>query len=90
MADCRRTRGAASTFSSLPSDAQGNRALRSSAVHHTGIAHVLKTTAEISCVCPCTSWLYCRRFEAHQRLGLPTIKCRVRKANQQVLKMHMM
>ncbi|WIA41323.1 hypothetical protein OEZ86_004920 [Tetradesmus obliquus] len=32
----------------------------------------------------------CHRFEAHQRLGLPTIKCRVRKANQQVLKMHMM
>jgi uncharacterized ParB-like nuclease family protein len=32
----------------------------------------------------------CCRFEAHQRLGLPTIKCRVRKANQQVLKMHMM
>jgi uncharacterized ParB-like nuclease family protein len=32
----------------------------------------------------------CHRFEAHQRLGLPTIRCRVRKANQQVLKMHMM
>lgn len=32
----------------------------------------------------------CHRFEAHQRLGLPTIKCRVRKANKQVLKMHMM
>jgi hypothetical protein len=32
----------------------------------------------------------CHRYEAHQRLGLPTIKCRVRKANKQVLKMHMM
>jgi sulfiredoxin len=32
----------------------------------------------------------CHRFEAHQRLGLPTILCKVRKANQQVLKMHMM
>jgi len=32
----------------------------------------------------------CHRFEAHQRLGLPTILCRVRKANKQVLKMHMM
>lgn len=32
----------------------------------------------------------CHRFEAHQRLGLPTIKCRVRRANKQVLKMHMM
>lgn len=31
-----------------------------------------------------------RRYEAHQRLGLPTILCRVRKANQTVLKMHMM
>lgn len=33
--------------------------------------------------CPC-------RYEAHQKLGLPTILCRVRKANQEVLKMHMM
>lgn len=32
----------------------------------------------------------CHRFEAHKRLGLPTIKCRVRKANQTVLRMHMM
>jgi len=32
----------------------------------------------------------CHRFEAHQRLGLPTILCRVRRANKQVLKMHMM
>jgi uncharacterized ParB-like nuclease family protein len=32
----------------------------------------------------------CHRFEAHQRLGLPTIKCRVRKASQQILRMHMM
>lgn len=38
----------------------------------------------------CCGLLLPRRFEAHQRLGLPTIKCRVRKANQQVLKMHMM
>lgn len=29
------------------------------------------------------------RFEAHQRLGLETIKCRVRKATPQTLKMHM-
>jgi sulfiredoxin len=29
------------------------------------------------------------RYEAHQRLGLPTIMCRVRKANRQVLKMHL-
>lgn len=32
----------------------------------------------------------CHRFEAHQRLGLPTIRCRVRKATREVLKMHMM
>jgi uncharacterized ParB-like nuclease family protein len=32
----------------------------------------------------------CHRFEAHQRLQLPTIKCRVRKANATVLRMHMM
>jgi len=32
----------------------------------------------------------CHRFEAHQRLGLETIKCRVRKATPQTLKMHMM
>jgi uncharacterized ParB-like nuclease family protein len=31
-----------------------------------------------------------RRYEAVKRLGLPTILCRVRKANQQVLKMHLM
>eukprot|EP00967_Tisochrysis_lutea_P082950 scaffold115028_cov20-Tisochrysis_lutea.AAC.1 len=30
------------------------------------------------------------QFEAHQRLGLETIKCRVRKATPQTLKMHMM
>lgn len=29
------------------------------------------------------------RFEAHQRLGKETIKCRVRKATPQTLKMHM-
>lgn len=32
----------------------------------------------------------CHRFEAHQKLGLPTIRCRVRKASQQILRMHMM
>lgn len=32
----------------------------------------------------------CHRFEAHQRLGAETIRCRVRKANREVLKMHMM
>lgn len=32
----------------------------------------------------------CHRYEAHQRLGLPTIRCRVRKATREVLKMHMM
>mmetsp|Transcript_29654 Transcript_29654/g.65635 ORF Transcript_29654/g.65635 Transcript_29654/m.65635 type:complete len:175 (+) Transcript_29654:80-604(+) len=32
----------------------------------------------------------CHRYEAHQRLGLETIRCRVRKANREVLKMHLM
>eukprot|EP01026_Neomeris_dumetosa_P017859 TRINITY_DN16947_c0_g1_i1.p2 TRINITY_DN16947_c0_g1~~TRINITY_DN16947_c0_g1_i1.p2 ORF type:complete len:159 (-),score=10.25 TRINITY_DN16947_c0_g1_i1:348-824(-) len=32
----------------------------------------------------------CHRFEAHEKLGMETIKCRVRKANQKILKMHMM
>ncbi|EFJ49255.1 hypothetical protein VOLCADRAFT_59680, partial [Volvox carteri f. nagariensis] len=32
----------------------------------------------------------CHRFEAHQRLGAETIRCRVRKANKEVLKMHLM
>lgn len=32
----------------------------------------------------------CHRFEAHQRLGKNTILCRVRKANRQVLRFHMM
>jgi sulfiredoxin len=32
----------------------------------------------------------CHRFEAHQRLGLPTIRCRVRKASGEILRMHMM
>eukprot|EP00898_Chlorokybus_atmophyticus_P007034 jgi/Chlat1/7331/Chrsp59S06969 len=32
----------------------------------------------------------CHRYEAHQRLGMKTIKCRVRKATQHTLKMHMM
>ncbi|CAI5522291.1 unnamed protein product [Closterium sp. NIES-64] len=31
----------------------------------------------------------CHRYEAHQRLGLPTIKCRVRRASRDVLRMHM-
>eukprot|EP00193_Tetraselmis_chui_P008125 CAMPEP_0177761970 /NCGR_PEP_ID=MMETSP0491_2-20121128/6094_1 /TAXON_ID=63592 /ORGANISM="Tetraselmis chuii, Strain PLY429" /LENGTH=155 /DNA_ID=CAMNT_0019277991 /DNA_START=211 /DNA_END=679 /DNA_ORIENTATION=- len=32
----------------------------------------------------------CHRYEAHQRLGLEHIKCRVRKATRATLKMHMM
>lgn len=32
----------------------------------------------------------CHRFEAHQRLGLPSIRCRVRRANREILRMHMM
>ena len=32
----------------------------------------------------------CHRFEAHVRLGLPTIRCFVRPATRQTLKMHMM
>ncbi|KAK9845128.1 hypothetical protein WJX74_010885 [Apatococcus lobatus] len=32
----------------------------------------------------------CHRFEAHQKLGKQLILCRIRKANQQVLRMHMM
>ena len=32
----------------------------------------------------------CHRFEAHQRLGKETIRCRVRRASQQTLKMHLM
>ncbi|GAX80506.1 hypothetical protein CEUSTIGMA_g7944.t1 [Chlamydomonas eustigma] len=32
----------------------------------------------------------CHRYEAHVNLGKETIRCRVRKANQSVLKMHMM
>jgi sulfiredoxin len=32
----------------------------------------------------------CHRFEAHEELGKATILCRVRKANKQVLKMHLM
>jgi uncharacterized ParB-like nuclease family protein len=31
-----------------------------------------------------------RRYEAHVRLGLPTILARVRRATREVLKMHMM
>ncbi|GFR49516.1 hypothetical protein Agub_g11557, partial [Astrephomene gubernaculifera] len=32
----------------------------------------------------------CHRFEAHQRLGADTIRCRVRKATREVLRMHLM
>lgn len=32
----------------------------------------------------------CHRFEAHQRLGKPTILCRVIKANKASLRFHMM
>ncbi len=31
----------------------------------------------------------CHRYEAHQRLGKETIKCRVRRAPRSVLKMHL-
>ncbi|MEM9543529.1 MAG: sulfiredoxin [Cyanobacteria bacterium P01_E01_bin.42] len=31
----------------------------------------------------------CHRFEAHQRLGKETIKCRVRRATPSVLKRHL-
>lgn len=31
----------------------------------------------------------CHRYEAHQRLGLETIKCRVRKATKADLMMHL-
>lgn len=31
----------------------------------------------------------CHRFEAHQRLGKETIKCRVRRAPQSVLQRHL-
>ena len=32
----------------------------------------------------------CHRYEAHVKLGLPTIRCLVRPATKQTLKMHMM
>jgi len=32
----------------------------------------------------------CHRYEAHQRLGTPTVRCRVRKASREILRMHMM
>lgn len=32
----------------------------------------------------------CHRYEAHKRLGLENIKCRVRKATKSVLRLHMM
>ncbi|WP_071515471.1 sulfiredoxin [Geitlerinema sp. PCC 9228] len=31
----------------------------------------------------------CHRFEAHQRLGKETIRCRIRRAPRSVLNMHM-
>ena len=31
----------------------------------------------------------CHCFEAHQRLGLPTIRCRIRRAPRSVLRMHL-
>ncbi len=31
----------------------------------------------------------CHRYEACQRLGLPTIRCKVRRASAAVLKMHL-
>jgi uncharacterized ParB-like nuclease family protein len=31
----------------------------------------------------------CHRYEAHQRLGRATIRCRVRRAPRSVLKMHL-
>ena len=34
--------------------------------------------------------LLCCVVQAHQRLGLSTIKCRVRKATRTVLRMHLM
>jgi uncharacterized ParB-like nuclease family protein len=54
---------------------------------HCNRTHLHLIILLLSLPCPVA---LCVRFEAHQRLGLPTIKCRVRKANQQVLKMHMM
>lgn len=32
----------------------------------------------------------CHRYEAHLLLGAPTIRCRVRKATREILKMHLM
>ena len=32
----------------------------------------------------------CHRYEAHQKLGLETLRCLVRPATKQTLKMHMM
>ncbi|XP_065851774.1 sulfiredoxin, chloroplastic/mitochondrial isoform X2 [Euphorbia lathyris] len=31
----------------------------------------------------------CHRYEAHQRLGLPTIRCKVRRGTKQTLRHHM-
>jgi sulfiredoxin len=32
----------------------------------------------------------CHRVAAHERLGMPTIRARVRRANREVLRMHLM
>jgi sulfiredoxin len=32
----------------------------------------------------------CHRVAAHERLGMPTIRARVRRANREVLRLHMM
>lgn len=32
----------------------------------------------------------CHRYQAHEEMGKPTIKCRVHKATKQVLRYHMM
>ncbi|PKU70083.1 sulfiredoxin, chloroplastic/mitochondrial [Dendrobium catenatum] len=31
----------------------------------------------------------CHRFEAHQRLGLPTIRCKIRRGTKETLRHHM-
>ncbi|KAG8077180.1 hypothetical protein GUJ93_ZPchr0006g42196 [Zizania palustris] len=31
----------------------------------------------------------CHRYEAHQRLGLPTIRCKVRRGTKETLRHHM-
>lgn len=46
--------------------------------------------ALLSSVCTVSPGVCRGPVQAHQRLGLPTIRCRVRKANKEVLRMHMM